>query len=300
MTHTIAISNQKGGCGKTTTVISLASALAERGYSCTVVDCDPQTNATQALGVEAEHLGDAQYTVVDAYLGKRPADQIEMNFPERFGDRLFLVPGSRGVSTVPFHFDAHVNQQLSTQEITHIDADVLKDEQRNRLRTSLESLKGKRDFVFIDTGPDLGLVMTTALIAADHYLIPMIPSGFDLKGLKLLLKATGQIRERYRPDLALLGVLLTKVKIGTNLDKDIRGLLTSVFDDGDLLDTAISDSVRHREATLYGSSIHEHAPGEPASEQYLALADEVLGRLGHPKPIAEVTDPTNAVTATAA
>lgn len=292
MTKVITISNQKGGCGKTTSVISLASALAMRGYTATVVDCDPQTNATQAFGVEAEDLSDDQYTVVDAYLGKKPADQIEMTFPERLGGRLFLVPGSRGISTVQLRFDAHINERLATQEITDLDADALKDDQRRRLKNSVDALRGKRDFVFVDTGPELGLVMTTALIAADHYLIPIIPSGYDLKGLKLLLKAVTQIRNRYQPDLSLLGVLLSKVK-RTKLDAEIRDYLLTVFDEEDVFRAEIADSVRHREATLYGLSIHEHAPGEPASDQYIKLADEILERFGKPQPL-EQTAPEGA------
>ncbi|QDU70174.1 ParA family protein [Engelhardtia mirabilis] len=284
MTTVITISNQKGGCGKTTSVISLASALAMRGYTATVVDCDPQANATQAFGEEAEELHEDQYTVVDAYLSGKGADQIEMSFPDRLGGRLFLVPGSRGISTVQFRFDAHVQERLATQEITDLDADGLKDDQRRRLKNSLDTLRGKRDFVLVDTGPELGLVMTTALIAADYFIIPVIPSGYDLKGLKMLLKAVSQIRNRYRPDLTLLGVLLSKVK-RTNLDKEIRDYLEGVFDPQDLFNVEIADSVRHREATLYGQSIHEHAPGEPASEQFMMLADEVLAKLGNPKPI---------------
>lgn len=284
MGTTIVTANQKGGCGKTTTVVSLAAALASKGYETTVVDCDPQTNATQAFGIEAEDLKDDQFTVVDAYLAKKPADQIEMHFPDRFGGRMHLVPGSRGISTIQFRFDAQINERLATQEITQIDADNLKDEQRKRLRTSLESLRDKRDFVLIDTGPELQLVMTTAMIAADRYMIPMIPSGFDLKGLKLLLKAVTQIRDRYQPDLAMIGLLLTKLK-RSNLDMEIREHLLSIFTEDELFRSGISDSVRHREATLYGKSIHEHAPGEPASEQYMALADEILERLGNPKPL---------------
>jgi len=294
MTTTIVTCNQKGGCGKTTSVISLATALADKGYQTTVVDCDPQTNATQAFGVEAEDLAADQYTIVDAYLNKRPADLIEMHFPDRFGGRIHLVPGSRGISTVQFRFDAQINERLATQEITQIDADNLKDEQRKRLKSSIESLRGKRDFVLIDTGPELGLVMTTSMIAADYYMIPMIPSGFDLKGLKLLLKAVGQIKERYQPELSMLGLLLTKIK-RSNLDAEIREHLTSIFTEDEMFSLGISDSVRHREATLYGKSIHEHAPGEPASQQYIALADEILTRLGNPKPLSDQVPATAAV-----
>ena len=286
MTKIIAVSNQKGGCGKTTTTISLASALAMRGYTCTVVDCDPQTNASQGLGVEPEEdLTDDQYTVIDAYLGKKPGDQIEISIPGSQEGRLFLMPGSRGISTVQFQYDADVNKEIASGEITHIDADNLKDEQRRRLATSLKPLRGKRDFIFIDTGPELGFVMMTALIAADCYIIPMVPSGYDIKGLKKLVKTASQIRQKYQPALTLLGVLLTKIQKGTKLDVEIRDLLLNVFDDGTLFDIEITTSVRHREASLHGIPIHDHAPDEPASTQYLSLADEVLERLGNPKPI---------------
>jgi len=286
MTKIITVTNQKGGCGKTTSVISLAAALAKRGYSVTVVDCDPQMNATQAFGVQAEDLGEDQFTVIDAYLNKKQAVDIEMDFPERLGGLMHLVPGSRGCSSVQLRFDASLNEKLASQEITHIDADNLKDQQRHRLKDSLDSLQGKRDFVIVDTGPELGFVMTTTLIAADYYIVPMIPSGYDLRGLKLLIKAVAQIRDRYQRNLTLLGVLLTKVK-RTKLDQDIKEMLLSVFAEDDLFKVEISDSVRHREATLYGQSIHEHAPGESASTQYLELADEVIERVGSPAPLSK-------------
>ena len=256
----ITVANQKGGAGKTSTVLGLAAGLALRGYSCTIVDCDPQMNATQGLGVEAEDIRNDQFTVIDAYLGKRPARQMEIDFGNRFDGRLFLIPGHRGMSTIQSRFDLDINKSLDTEEVTHLDADNLKDNQRKRLKDSLKDLDGSRDFVFIDTGPEIGLIQTTALIAADRYIIPMIPSGFDLRGLKLLLKATRQIRDRYQPDLSLLGVLLTKVK-RTRLDQEIRELLLGEFTNDDLFATEISDSVRHREATVYGKTIHEHAPG---------------------------------------
>ena len=286
-TRVVVVANQKGGCGKTTSTINLAAALALRGKKVTVIDCDPQTNATQAFGVNAEDLADDRYTVVDAYLGKRPAIQIEQPLvplaeePDkpRLNGNLWLAAGSRGISGVQYRFDAYINEQLAEQAITHIDADNLKDEQRLRLKTSIDSLRGKRDFVFIDTGPELGFALTTALIAADYYLIPLVPSGFDLAGLKMLLKATSQIKQRYQEDLSLLGVLLCKVK-GTKLDRDIREMLTDTFGQEEIFRTEIRDSVKHREATLYGLSIHEHVgEGDSPSACYMELADEILQRL---------------------
>lgn len=284
MTHVLTISNQKGGCGKTTTVVSLASALAQRGYTVTVVDCDGQTNATQAFGIDSEALASNQYTVVDAYLNHRPADQIEMLPPaqesesERFEGRLRVVPGSRGISSVGVRFDAHINEQLAIQSISDLDADAIKDDQRHRLKKSVDALRGKRDFVLIDTPPEVGLPLTTSIIAADHYIVPVIPSGFDVRGLSQLLRSVEQIKGRYRPDLSLLGVLLCKVK-RTKLDEEIRGYLEQSFDPKDIFRSEITDSVRHREAPLHGLTIHEHAPGEVASLNYLSLADEVIARL---------------------
>lgn len=284
MTHVITVSNQKGGCGKTTSVVSLASALAVRGYTVTVVDCDGQTNATQAFGIDSEALDSDQYSVVDAYLSQRPADEIEIQLKDRFEGRLYLVPGHRGISSVGVRFSAHINEQLATQSISDLDADNIKDDQRHRLKKSIDALRGKRDFVFIDTPPEVGLPLTTSIIAADHYLVPVIPSGFDVRGLGQLLRSVEQIKGRYRPDLDLLGVLLCKVK-RTKLDEQIRDYLESNFDPKDIFKTEIGDSVRHREAPLYGLTIHEHAAGESASENYLSLAGEVLERLGNPAPI---------------
>lgn len=281
-TRVIVVANQKGGCGKTTTVVSLASAMALRGKKVSVIDCDPQTNATQAFGLDPTGLPEDRFTVLDVYLGARPALDIEQLLPPleetpeepRLGGNLWLAAGSKGVSGLQFRLDAHVNEQLALQKITHLDADGLRDEQRQRLKESVDSLRGERDFVFVDTGPDLGFALTTALIAADFYLIPMVPSAFDISGLKMLLKAASQIRERYETNLALLGILLCQVK-GTKLDREVRELLVETFGKG-VFKIEIPNSVKFREATFHGLSIIEHAEEEAAAKSYLALADELL------------------------
>lgn len=280
-TRVIVVANQKGGCGKTTTVVNLASALALRGKKVSVIDCDPQTNATQAFGLDPTSLPEDRFSVLDAYLGARPAVDIEQSLSPlegsdqpRLKGNLWLAAGSKGVSGLQYRLDADVNEQLAQQKITHLDADGLRDEQRQRLKVSVDSLRGERDFVLLDTGPDLGFALTTALIAADFYLIPMVPSAFDISGLKMLLKAASQIRERYETSLSLLGVLLCQVK-GTKLDRDIRSLLAETFGEG-VFTTEIQNSVKFREATFHGLSILEHAEEEGAARSYLALADEVL------------------------
>jgi chromosome partitioning protein len=225
----------------------------------------------------------------------KPAIDIEMGFGERFGGRLFLVPGSRGLNSVKMRFDTEIQSQLAAQEITELDADAFKDRQRQGLAKSLQSLRGKRDFVIIDTAPDLGFILTTCLIAADRYLIPIIPSGYDMDGLTLLLKAIAQVRQRYQPELKRMGVLLSKFK-RTNLDEDVKKMLKD--NPGDVFDTTISDSVRHREATFRGETIVEYARGEQAAEQFLSLADEVLQRLGMPRSVQAANDLKPVVLAT--
>ena len=134
--------------------------------------------------------------------------------------------------------------------------------------------------VLVDTPPDLGFLMTTALIAADWYLIPVFPSGYDLRGLEALLHTAQKVRERYNPGLRLLGVLLGNADARARLDADIRPELARRFGPGVVFGTVIGRSVRHREATLSGLTVLEHAGGQQATMQFLALADEVVGRLG--------------------
>lgn len=282
-TRVVVVANQKGGCGKTTSVLNLAAALALKGKKVSVIDCDQQTNATQGLGLDLDTLPDDRFTVVDAYLASRPMREIERPLSPleadepRLGGNLWLAAGSRGMSGVQIRFDAQINEMRARQAITDLDADSLRDEQRLRLKDSVDSLRGERDFVFIDTGPDLGFALTTALIAADFYLVPVIPSAYDIEGLKMLLKVASQIRDRYATNLSLLGVLLCRVK-GTTLDREIRGLLSETFGKG-VFKTEIGDSVRYREATFHHVSIHEHVAGDAAPAlSYARLADEVLKR----------------------
>ena len=154
----------------------------------------------------------------------------------------------------------------------------MKEEQRQRLRTSLDSLRGKFDVVFIDTHPDLSYLTTSALIAADWMLVPVFPSGYDLDGLNKLKVMRAKVQERYNPGLNFLGVLLGRYDMRTKLDDDIYQMLCSQFSEK-VFSTRISGSVRHREAPLYGLSVLEHAPTDQAAEQFRRLTQEVLQRL---------------------
>lgn len=289
-TVTVTLANQKGGCGKTTAAVSIASALADQGLSVCVVDADPQCNATDTFGIDRDQLThEGLYTLADAYLSKRAAREIEYEFDDdRFGGLLTVIPGHRALGTVPHRLDSQLQATVANDDYSDLDADDIKNEHRHRLKQSLESLRGVRDVIIVDTPPDLGFLMTTALIASDFYIIPVFPSGYDLKGLETLWRTVDKVRERYNPRLALLGVLLGNFDARPKLDNDIQKMLTQKFGEDVVFGTTIHRSVKHREASVYGKTIFEHAPDHPAAEQFRALAQEILRRLG---PVAEGEEP---------
>jgi chromosome partitioning protein len=279
-TKIIALANQKGGCGKTTTAVSLAAGFAHEGYSATIIDVDPQCNATDSFGVDREEPAKAaRYTTADIYLGKKAAAEIELVFSGRFPGELALVPGHRGLASVPQRLESELQSHLAHEDSSELDADDLKNEHRERLKHSLDSLRGRRDVVFIDTPPDLGFLMTTALIAADCFIIPVFPSGYDLKGLETLMRTIEKVQKRFNPGLRLLGVLLGNYDSKAKLDSDIHQMLSRKFGKGLIFDVKINRSVKHREATVYGRTIFEHAPdGQPAA-QFATLVEEIAARL---------------------
>jgi chromosome partitioning protein len=279
-TKIIALANQKGGCGKTTTAVSLAAGFAHGGYSVTIVDVDPQCNATDSFGIDRDDLTKAgRYTTADVYLGKKPAAEIEIVFPNRFRGELGVVASHRGLTSVPQRLESALQAHLANEDSSDLDADDVKNEHRERLKDSLNSLRGRRDVVFIDTPPDLGFLMTTALIAADFFIIPVFPSGYDLKGLETLMRTIEKVQKRFNPGLRLLGVLLGNYDTTAKLDSDIHTMLSRKFGKQLIFDVKINRSVKHREATVYGTTILEHAPGAQPAAQFITLVNEVATRL---------------------
>lgn len=281
-TQIVTFANQKGGCGKTTGSVSVAAAFAKRGYSVCLVDTDPQCNSTDHLGVTQEMLRkDSLPSLADIYLRKKDAYDIELAFGDRFnkeGGELRLIPGHTGLSGVEARLSAEIHARVAEDDRSILDEDELRDQHRFRLRNSLESLRNHHDLVIIDTPPELGFLMTTALIAADWYLIPVFPSGFDLKGLEKLSQTVEKIRKRYNPKLRLGGVLLGNYDKSTKLDRQVHEILKDTFGDDIVFQSVIGRGVRNREATFNGLTIFEHAPNDSASEQYLRLVDEMLSK----------------------
>ena len=278
-TQEITLANQKGGCGKTSTTVSLAAAFAESGYSVCVLDTDQQCNATETFGVTQDRLKqEGRFTLADVYLSKRPTLECLIDFGTRFEGRLQLIPGHPGLNTVASRLETEIQTQIANEEYSILDADDLRSEHRQRLRQSLNSLQGYFDVVRIDTPPDLGFLMTTALVAADWFIIPVFPSGYDLKGLETLTRTVDKIRKRYNPKLRRAGVLLGNFDRNAKLDSDIHDLLRSRFGDQLVFQTKIGRSVKHREATVHCQTIFEHVRDTPPAEQYLDLVREMINR----------------------
>lgn len=278
-TQVITFANQKGGCGKTSSSVSVAAAFATMGYSACLVDTDPQCNATQTFGVRPEELvTKGNFTLADVYLAKKPAVDVRIDFGDRFAGRLHLVPGNRGLTSVQSRLEAELQVAVSKEDASALDADDIRNEHRLRLRKSLDSLRGIHDVVLIDTPPTLDFLLTTALLAADWFVIPVFPSGYDLNGLETLVRTIEKVKKRYNPSLRLAGVLLGNYDKSASLDRQIHELLVKKFGEALVFQTTIGRSVRHREAAMYQRTIFEHQEAQAQAQQYVDLVREMINR----------------------
>lgn len=278
-TQIIALANQKGGCGKTTSSIAIAAAFNKMGYSVAIVDIDPQCNATESFGISPTELfAQKKLSILDGYIRKRSALDIQIGFePERFDNRLFVVPGNKQLGEVGGYLETEAMQEIKFER-PEIDIDDLRDEHRKRLRHSLDSLKGVHDVVIIDTPPNLGYLMTSALVASNWFIIPVFPSQYDLAGLEELTVTIGKIRKKYNPELKLAGVLLGNFDRSTKLDSQIYQLLCQKFGDEAVFQTTISRGVRMRELTFSKQTVFEFEGAQQQADQFISLVKEMINR----------------------
>ena len=251
-TKVIAIINQKGGVGKSTTAINLSAALGEMGKQVLLIDLDPQGNSSSGLGVEKNRVSRCIY---DALLNDIPLTDI-------------IIPDvSKGLDVVP----ATINLAGAEVEL------VSEMARENRLKDAIGPMRGRYDYVFIDCPPSLGLLTINALVAADKLLIPIQCEFYALEGVTKLLDSMKRVKSRLNPSLDIYGVLLTMSDNRTTLSRQVSDEVRRYF--GKIVfETSIPRTVKLSEAPSFGQPITQYDPTGKGAQSYIDLAKEVISR----------------------
>ena len=250
----LAIANQKGGVGKTTTAINVAAAMATKGLKTLLIDLDPQANSSMTY-IEPEAV---QRTIYDC-LADDEVSLDEVTYKVGSLDNLWVAPSSIALA------------KIEAKLIGEIDSYY-------RLQDRLNPVRNDYEYIIIDTPPTLGIITVNALVASTHLLIPIQASYFALEGTDDLLETVDKIKMRANPELQILGAVLTLFDKRTLLSRDILAQVGEVFGDK-LFETTISKSVRLEESPAYRESIFSFAPKSSGAFEYYKLSEEILSRV---------------------
>ena len=252
MGRTIAIANQKGGVGKTTTAINLSACLAEKGKKVLAVDMDPQGNMTSGLGVDKDSV---ENTINNLIIGESKMEEVLI---KDVLENLDIIP---------------TNIDLSGAEIELLDVE----EKEYIVRNEIDKIKDNYDFIIIDCPPSLSMLTINAMTTADSVLVPIQCEYYALEGLSQLIHTVELVRDRLNPKLTIEGVVFTMYDARTNLSLQV---VENVKDNLEqtIYKTIIPRNIRLAEAPSYGIPINKYDPKSAGAESYLRLADEVIDK----------------------
>lgn len=252
MRRTIAIANQKGGVGKTTTAINLSACLAEKGKKVLAVDMDPQGNMTSGLGVDKDSVENTIYNLI---IGESKMEEVLI---KDVLENLDIIP---------------TNIDLSGAEIELLDVE----EKEYIVRNEIDKIKDNYDFIIIDCPPSLSMLTINAMTTADSVLVPIQCEYYALEGLSQLIHTVELVRDRLNPKLTIEGVVFTMYDARTNLSLQV---VENVKDNLEqtIYKTIIPRNIRLAEAPSYGIPINKYDPKSAGAESYLRLADEVIDK----------------------
>lgn len=252
MGRTIAIANQKGGVGKTTTAINLSASLATKGKKVLVIDTDPQGNTTSGYGIEKNDL---ENTIYELILGECSIQEC------------IIKDVIQGVSLIPS------NVNLAATEIELIGVD----KKEFILRNEVDWIKDQYDFIVIDCPPSLNMLTINSMTTADSVLVPIQCEYYALEGLSQLIHTVNLVKERLNPDLEMEGIVFTMYDSRTNLSTQVVENVKSHLNQN-IYKTMIPRNIRLAEAPSYGMPINKYDPKSAGAEAYMMLAEEIINR----------------------